>query len=472
MQNDQSLKPLKSRRRILKYGLYSTLTAALAPALLLNGCGASSKRRKKTNIILVVIDTLRADHLSCYGYQRNTTPNIDAFAGQSIVWKNAISSAPWTLPSVASMLTSQYPSAMGMYDKITTIDANVPTLPEMLKQNNYTTHGIVSHALLSARLGFGRGFDHYDEESLFGHQGISSPLVTNKAASFLKQKHKNPFFLFLHYFDPHYDYLLHKKYNFYKSYKGTVKSGHPILDLWKIRHNLSKDDIKYLASLYDSEIAFTDEYIGVLLNELKKQGLYDDSVIIITSDHGEEFMERGWIGHTTTLHQELIRVPLIIKFPGHKARIIDSPVGLVDIVPTLCQYLGLKVPDSLDGKALLDFTLDKPKTRGPVFSETFNPQVHQPETVKPIAFRSIVLGDHKLIFDQITKAKQIYNLSEDPHERNNLSQQQSKENARLKALLASWIGYMNSKQVKGPAQDQTELFTPEQRKKLKALGYL
>jgi arylsulfatase A-like enzyme len=464
-------KPVRvlSRRKVLKYGLYGSVAAGLAPSLWLSGCG-KLQQGKKPNIILIVIDTLRFDHLGCYGYKRNTTPNIDSLANQSLLFKNAIITAPWTLPSVASILTSQYPSVLGIHDRIRPMDGRFPLFSELLKQYNYKTHGIISHTLLLARLGFGKGFDYYDEESIFGHKGISSPSVTSKAVSYLQQNHDKPFFLFLHYFDPHYDYLLHKKYNYYPSYRGRVKSGHSIIDLWRIRDNLSKDDIKYLVSLYDSEITFTDEYIGELLNELRNRGLYDNSIIIITSDHGEEFMERGWIGHTLTLHQELVHVPLIMKFPGDKSRIIDSPVSLIDIVPTICKYLDLKIPNNLDGR-VLDLSRGSTIKSGPIFSETFNPQIHRPK-VTPIAFRSVILGNQKLIRDEIKNSKQVYNLSDDPHERDNLSGQHSEQNKRLEALLSKWISYVKTKHKTGPSQDESELFTPEQRKQLESLGYL
>ncbi len=454
----------------MKYGVYGGLAVSLAPSLWLSGCG-NFRQGKRPDIILIVVDTLRADHVACCGYQRNTTPNIDKLARAGILFSNAIVTSPWTLPSVASILTSQYPSVLGIRDEITQIDSRFPTLSGMLKQYNYTTHGIVSHTLLSARLGFGRGFDSYDEKSVFGHKGISSPPVTHKAISFLQKSKERPFFLFAHYFDPHYNYLLHKEYNYYSSYSGGLKSGESILGLWRIRHNLSRDDIRYLVSLYDSEISFTDEHIGILLNELKKQGLYDSSIIIVTADHGEEFMERGWIGHTVTLHQELIRVPLIMKLPGYKAQIINSPVSLVDIVPTIYSYLGLKVPDGLDGKAL-DLGQGASAATGPVFSETFNPQANQPGHIKPIAFRSITLGNRKLIYDETKDSKQIYDLSEDPHERNNLLSQQSDQNKRLEELLSTWVSYIETKREAGPTMDVRELFTPEQREQLESLGYL
>jgi len=426
---------------------------------------------KRPNIILIVIDTLRADHVGCYGYQRNTTSNIDRLAREAVLFKNAISAAPWTLPSFASLLTSQYPCVLGIRGKLAGVDSRFPLLSEVLKQYNYTTHGVFSCGNLSPRLGFGRGFDNYYNRRSPRHgAGFTSPNVTKEAISFLRKGHKEPFFLFLHYFDPHYNYILHKQYNYYPNYRGKVKRNHSILDLWHKLHELSEDDVRYLLALYDSEIAFTDEYIGKLLDELKKQGLYENSIIIVTADHGEEFLERGWLGHTITLHEELLHVPLIMKLPGYSARIIDSPVGLIDIVPTIYQYMGLKMPDGLEGKAL-DLNRGDSIANRPIFTETFNSQKLQLNT-RPVAFRSIVSGNWKLIYDEIKDSNQVYNLSEDPHERNDLSGQHGEQKRMLKGLLSKWINYVKTKQKVGPVPDESELLTPDERKELESLGYL
>ena len=461
-----------TRRQFLKTSTVATALSAagISSSLWLGGC-RKQWWGKRPNIIFILIDTLRADHVGCCGYRRNTTPNIDALAREGILFNNAIVAAPWTLPSVASIMTSQYPYVLGIRDKTTVVNDRFPMFSQVLKKHDYTTCGIVSHTLLSARLGFGRGFDQYDEKSSLGHGGVSSPTVTSKAISFVQQNRKNPFFLFAHYFDPHYYYMLHKQYDYYPSYKGAVRSGHPILDLWRRRNKLSKDDIKYLVSLYDSEIAFTDQHVGQLLAEVRKQGLYDDSIIIVTSDHGEEFMERGWVGHTITLNQELIRVPLIMKFPGYEAKVVDSGVGLIDIVPTIYDYLGLGTDNRLEGEAL-DISRSGAITTRPIFSETFNPQIHRPERVEPIAFRSILLDKQKLIYDEIKGSGKIYDLAADPDERADLSGRAGEQDNRLKALLSQWTDYVSAKQTAGPVYDERELFTPEQRKQLESLGYL
>ncbi len=456
-----------TRRQLLKYGLYGGLGLAAA------GAGYWYwLRRKEPNIILIVIDTLRADHVGCYGYHRNTTPSIDQLAKEGILFRTAISSAPWTIPSIGTIMTSQYPCVLGVSEEITAISDRFPLLSELLRQHDYNTYGVASHTLVGADLGFSRGFEEYFLcKSRVLHEGFTSPAVTERAVSLLRRDHKRPFFLFLHYFDPHYHYQLHRQYNYYPSYKGSIRPGESILSLWAKRQDMSEDDIKYLLALYDSEIAFTDRYIGILLDQLKQQGLYDNSIIILTSDHGEEFMERGWIGHTISLYQELLRVPLIIRLPGGRAGVIDSPVGLIDIAPTACKYLGLKVPDGFEGHAL-DLSPGSSIVAEPVFSETFRLEAGARKGTEPIALRSIILGKWKLIYDQKKDIKRIYNLSQDPREQNDLSGQKSRIAKTLAKLLTQYITHVEKKTKKSPTKDESELFTPEERRRLESLGYL
>lgn len=269
------------------------------------------------------MDTLGAGHLSSYGYFRKTTPFIDELSRDSVFFKNAISSAPWTTPSLACLFASQYPAALGFEgEEPIELDESFVTLAEVFKHNRYITKGIVSHDFISSKLKFDQGFDSYNQTNARGYGYVSSPSVTNLAVSFLNGHKKEKFFLFLHYFDPHFDYILHKEFDYYPEYRGSLQSGEHKDSLLAKAPTMSADDIKFLNAVYDSEISFTDKYIGRFLKELKRLGLYDSALIIFTADHGEGFVERKdyWIGHTKKLYQELIHVPLIIKLPGNKKR--------------------------------------------------------------------------------------------------------------------------------------------------------
>jgi arylsulfatase A-like enzyme len=326
------------------------------------------------SILLIIIDTLRADHLGCYGYGRNTSPNIDELAAQSIFFKNAISTAPWTSPAIGSMFTAQYPHVLGYESEAVVLDERFLCLAEILRNQGYTTHGIISHIYVSHDLGFDQGFQSYDEENAQGHGHVSSPSVTDKAIAFLDEHKNDKFLLFLHYFDPHCDYILHEPYNYYPEYQGPLMSGQPIEDLRLRANTMSADDVRYLNALYDSEIRFTDEHLGRLLEHLKEIGIYDDLLIVLVADHGEEFLERGdfWIGHTKAVYQELVHVPFIVKLPGKpEARVVEQYVSLVDLMPTMVSAAGLEVPEGYqhDGMAM-DLASGTGPWRQKVFTET------------------------------------------------------------------------------------------------------
>ena len=481
-----------TRREVLKYGLYGGLAASTAGGLWLAGCERGEqeeqapRRRwdKKPNVVFVVIDTLRADHCGCYGYGRDTTPAIDRLSKESLRFQTAISAAPWTTPSVASMLTGQYPTVLGL-GKTTpmgTIDSRLPILAQLLRQAGYRTHGIVSHALLGPQIGFARGFDQYEwSAGSMSNRRSTCPEVTAAATRALKTKQDKPLFLFLHYFDPHPDFIFHEKHDFYSAdhgaYSGPLRSNHPLKDLWLIRDKLSAKDLEYLVSLYDSEIAYTDRHLAQVLDTLKGQGLYDDTVIVVTADHGEEFMERGWIGHVTTLYQELLHVPLVMKLPGIAPRTIDVPVGLIDVMPTLLRFLDVEIPKSVDGKPW-DLRAGGRITRSPIFSETFSDvrkKFAKDNNLPPkdmIALKAIILGDRKLIYDENTEARQVFDLAGDPQEQTDLWPQRKSEDRRMGLLLAKWMEYVSKKKQDGPEVGEDELFTPEQIEELKSMGYL
>jgi arylsulfatase A-like enzyme len=421
----------------------------------------------KPNVILIVVDTLRVDHMSCYGYGRNTTPHIDKFAEDSLLFENAISASPWTIPSIGCLFTSMHPTVLGYRGKPIKLNEYFLTLAEIFKNNKYSTGGIVSSAFASSRLGFGQGFDFYDEDSAQGHGHISSPSVTEKAISFLEKNKRENFFLFLHYFDPHYDYILHEDYDFYPEYEGSLFSRQPLIrEIRKIAPTLSSDDIKYLRALYDSEINFTDEYLGILFAKLKELGLYDDALIIFTSDHGEEFSERGdhWIGHTTKLYQELIHVPLIIKLPGTTSKKnVDENVGLMDLMPTLVDYLGMKtdVKYEFEGE-IIDLPDGKRSENADIISQTFN----------NASLLSLIRDGRKLILNTSDNSSELYSLNEDPEEMANIDEEKREVGETLRTALLDWQKNAVQKRNRFKLEIKNPDFSPEQLEALKSLGYI
>ena len=283
----------------------------------LSGCsdGATSDGlalAERTNVLLVVIDSIRADHLSCYGHEHDTTPELDALAAASVRYRNAFSQAPWTTPSIGSLLSSQYPTVLGIHHTESALSEELILLPEVLQASGIATGAVVSHSFTSAKWGFGQGFDFFDESNIKDYEAVTSPGVSASAIQFLDRHRDRPFFLFLHYFDPHFAYVDHDRFSFgagAAGYQGLVKSGQEFLPLAKQRDRLDGEDLEELHRLYDSELALTDHYIGKVLDHLRTLDLFDDALIIVTGDHGEEFMDHGMLGHAKTLYNELVSVP-------------------------------------------------------------------------------------------------------------------------------------------------------------------
>ncbi|MFH1312563.1 MAG: sulfatase [Candidatus Eisenbacteria bacterium] len=424
----------------------------------------SPKAERGHNVILILIDTTRADHVGCYGYERNTTPNLDKFASDAILFTNAISPAPWTTPTVASMFTAQYPHVLGYQDQAVVLDEKFPCLAEILRNSGYATGGIISHAYISDTFGIGQGFDSYDEENAQGHGHVSSPSVTEKAIAFVEENMDRKFFLFVHYFDPHCDYILHEEYDYYPDYEGPLVSGQTISDLRELAPGMTEEDVRFLNALYDSEIRFTDEHVGRFLDVLKELGLYDTSIIVIGADHGEEFLERGdhWIGHTRTVYQELIHVPLMIRLPGEAgARVIDQYVGLVDFTPTILMLNGLEMPDGYthDGVALEIAGGKTPQARA-VFSETMRWGTYQ----------AMIRDGLKLIYDPTNDSTQLIDLAEDPGETRDLGAEDLKTLRMMQTDLHEWDYQMRLRRAE--LKTRSPKLSQDQVDQLKSLGYI
>jgi len=224
-------------------------------------------------------------------------------------------------------------------------------------------------------------------------------------------------------------------------------------------------------ALYDSEIRFTDHHIGRLLDEIESLGLFEGSVVVVTADHGEEIMERGWIGHTRTLHRELLHVPLIIRLPDGRVGTVDDPVGLVDVMPTILEQAGVTAPDGIEGVSL---PLQEPFRAAvrPIFAETSNPQVHQPGRVTPIDLKSMQIGDTKLIYDALEDGVALFDVAADPGETTNLALEQRERAESLRSVLQDWSRRTEAKREGEPGASIQDLLSDEQLEELRALGYI
>jgi arylsulfatase A-like enzyme len=387
---------------------------------------------KRLNIVLVVVDTLRADHLEVYGYERPTAPNLVTFAQQSVIFDRAYSHAPWTKPSLATLLTSLPPKDHGVAQWEDRLPKDIPTLAEFLSRQGYRTEAYVSHHALLPRFSqLDRGFDVYDTSSVengeSAHNIISAEKVSDSAIEAL-QRLESPFFLWLHYFDPHEKYLPHPE------------------------HDFGSRDI----DLYDAEIAHTDKQLQRVLKVLSQSSRYDDTVVVITADHGEEFFDHGSQFHGRTLFDEVLRVPLIVRAPGLEPGRVDRTLGLIDVAPTLLEMVGLPVPDTFAGQPIPrernQFRLQEDRT---VFAETH----HHSDQL------AVVKGPWKLIHDRQRKRLMLFDLNRDPTEQFDKFGKQYPISKDLQAVLREYEARPGRLPDPAPVSD-------EFREVLKALGYV
>jgi arylsulfatase A-like enzyme len=436
----------------------------LALLCVLPGCRDAgifdADRNRRPNVVLILIDTLRADHVGHLGYERTTTPHLDALAEESWVFERATSAAPWTNPAFAAVFTGREPRTLFSGGAAMKIPESVPRISQLLSAEGYQTAGIISHSFLGEEYDFHLGFDLWDQTNIKGPLGNTSPLITDRALSWLDEPPSQPFLLVLHYFDPHSDYRPRLGFTFGEPYQGTVHSGWG--NIHRIQQQareglLSAEDIQHLRDVYDSEIGWTDSHIGRLLDGLRDRGLFDDALVVVTADHGEAFMDRPsrWIGHGENLHQELIRVPLIVHLPGQTAsERVPGPVGTIDVLPTILDVVGAEAASSPEfaGRSLVGDRPDRP-----VFSETQRRGHHE----------SITQGRWKLIYTPTKGATALFDLEADPMERRDESGAHPDIADELLAALKSW----ERRNAPPSAAARLPEVSEAEKERLRALGY-
>jgi arylsulfatase A-like enzyme/Flp pilus assembly protein TadD len=391
------------------------------------------------NIILISIDTCRADYLSCYGYPQETTPNIDAFARNATLFKNVVSPVPITLPAHCTMLTGTIPPFHGVHNNsFFKLAPSNQTLPEILKQNGFNTSAIVSAFVLDKRFGLAQGFDTYHDTfkkikyNTFGNERNGDE-TTQAALDWLDKNKDNRSFLMLHYYDPHADYAPPEPFA-----------------------------SKFADNLYAGEIAFTDHCIGRFIQKLKDLQMYNSALLIIAGDHGEMLGEHGEKEHTFFIYESAIKVPLIVKLPGQKkASTVTQPVGLVDIVPTVCSILNIDIPARVHGKdisALLHGKVPDAYERY-IYSESMTPTSYGANSLMSIS-------TEKWKFIQ-SKRPELYDITTDTREEHNLVE---KEPHRVRILRDKLRETLERAVLKDP--DSRFKLDPESIRRLQSLGYV
>ncbi|UCH34631.1 MAG: sulfatase [Armatimonadota bacterium] len=432
---------------------------------------------EKPNVVLIVIDALRADHLGCYGYARPTSPNLDGLASRGLRFAAAYSQAPWTMPSVASILTSRYPGEIRDQQRLG-LDPAVPTFAEALDEHGYTCAAITANPVATWNVGFARGFDSFDVYANRFFVWRSAEMVTERAQAWLRRPARRPFLLYLHYMDPHDPYAAPETFRRrfahtnYTPQHRAIAAGHAkeIEEgvLGDAGCELSRDDVEYLRALYDAEIAYVDALVGRLLGELEQAELTDNTAIIVTADHGEEFCDHEWIRHGRSLYRELLHVPLIVVPPGALTHttVVEEPVALTDIGGTVLDIAGVS-PVFGRGRSLLRVG-DRGGRTQPVFSQLGSWMIGPPKRGQRPG-QSLITGNwHLIAWDG--GAAELYDMARDPGERRNLAGVEPDRAAQLRGQLADVSQEMAPR---GPLPQRAGRKVDEETmRRLKALGYV
>ncbi len=425
-----------SRSSALSRPAVRGVAAVVLAAALFTGCRgerAGGPIAPRAPVVLISIDTLRADHLPAYGYPGVATPAIDRLRKDAILFENAYTSVPLTLPSHCSILTGLPPGGHGVRDNVGyRLDtARTPTIADRLRRAGYATGAAVSAYVLRGSTGLGAAFDRYDDgiefvaDQTLGELQRRAPETARAAEPWIDAHRDRPFFYFLHFYEPHAPY--------------------DPPEPWRSR---------YRERPYDGEIATVDATLGELLDHLRRIGVYDRALVVLLADHGEGLGDHGEKEHGVLLYRETIRVPLLLKLPGQgrAGAAISEPAALLDVVPTIAAVLGLDPPAGLPGRSLLDLPRGGAARR--IYSETFYPRLHfgwSPLAALTGARFSYIEGPDP----------ELYDLAADPGERTNVLARERRVYADMKRELATHAA----------ALAEPEKASPEEAARLNALGY-
>ncbi len=486
-----------------------TRILALA-ALVLVACSRSNApSTKPAHVVLISIDTLRADALGAYGEKRPTSPTFDALARESIVFDRAMSQAGVTAPSHMALFTSLYPSvhrvantfseadakALGVdYTKIfrTRLDPKATTMAQVFAKAGYRTAAFTGGGNVNREVGFDQGFELFDDSPDNGMSGIEGePFDFSRAAKWIDEHTSERFFLFLHTYIPHSPYLPPAPWNtaFDPDYKGQMMSDRASLialglgnridrvnAFWHRMQRGDARDLEHLKALYFGGVRTADDALATMIAKLKQDGVWDDSIVVVLSDHGEEFLEHGELEHSGELWNELVHVPLLVHLPSKPSARIETPVRLIDVLPTLCELADLPVPAQAQGVSLAPCIAGKTEER-PVVSEMVT-SWRTPENgpVTPNEFlRTLRIGSWMFLVltgnDQ--RVEELYDLAADPGEKKNLIADPSKRELieHLRKLVANHDDACRQLAASLTGATQVEL-SNKTIDDLKSLGYL
>jgi len=438
------------------------------------------------NVLLITVDTLRADHLETYGYSRRTDPALRGLAMEGIVFDRARSQAPWTLPSMASLFTGLYPSEHGAIFADHRIRSSDVGLAEVMHEAGYRTVAVVSHDFVDSSRGFARGFERFDESQIRPEDAVTSMQITDAALRHLRDRpDERPTFLWTHYFDPHFSYVRHPEYGFADDYRGPLGKVLPV-DLLNERADaaqrggvpMASADVRYAIDVYDEEIAFTDGAIGALLDAARGFDPQRPLLVVFTADHGELFMEHGRFGHDRELYRALTHVPLVLGGnaipPALRGLRVMDAVETRFVANTIATQGGR--PGRFDGPDLLAVAEGTSDHDGFALSEgSYAWGDYEPMT-------SAVRGPYQLIRNFATGVDRFHDVDADLDERQDLHA--ARDTAPIEAALAARITAFHARVGAPPevrvAPASTRGHDParsiempvEERERLRALGYV
>jgi arylsulfatase A-like enzyme len=465
-------------------------------AALLTACGGSPA--PPDHVIVVLVDALRADHLGCHGYPRKTSPNLDALAADATRFENAATSGPWTLPALGTMITSLYPSVHGAlrpsdtmkwaldrphFTPADALDPSFTTLAEVLQGEGFRTIAFVTGAYPGSVFGFAQGFERFAENE---YPGLRFKL--DALFAWLDREQPARAFAYIHTGEVHSPYTppaldpqresgsdpqsralveeraRYASLDFDPRYVGPVDgSWENLRAIREGRLGLSERDMTHLVALYDRGIAYSDFWLGRLVEGLRQRGLLERTLLVVTADHGDEFFEHGGIEHTRTLYDEIMHVPLIVRAPREgRGRVVTDQVGLVDLMPTILDVLGVPGPSTLQGRSLRPLMTGGSLPERAVLAEgsTRNPRLRALRTLR-----------WKYVFDG-GGTEELYDLAVDPGERTNLCATAPAPCLPFRAQAEAWETTLAAARARlGPRTPAAATIDAETRDRLRALGY-
>ncbi|HEV2853690.1 MAG TPA: sulfatase [Thermoanaerobaculia bacterium] len=438
----------------------SVLSAGTAPAAF-HPAGSG----RPFNVVVYLVDTLRADHLGCYGYGKPVSPRIDAFAREAALFRHAVAQAPWTRPAVATILTGLLPRTHGVNRKKHALAPEAVTLAETLRDRGYRTAGFITNGNVARSFGFGQGFDIYE---LLGRRRSAATDVNARAALWLEKEWKRdaPFFLYLHTVEPHAPYAPPEPFR--QRFAPGAKD--EALTRMRFLHQIEEGKVpatpelrRNLLDLYDAEIAANDAAFGNLIDLLHQRGLWQDTVVVFVSDHGEEFLDHGGWEHGRSLHTEMLDVPLIVRIPGlGNGQTVDRQAQHADVVPTILDALGLPVPAAVEGRSLLPWLAGRaPEGNGAEEAFSWLDEYG-------IKAASVTTPEWRLIDGRLpTVGRSLYDRRSDPRERSDLAADRPVRAGYLATRIRS-----EERPRKGMLRAGEGTLDPEVRQQLRALGYI